>query len=232
MKHKSEFDSLVSNYKLIRDRNVRISGETSEYFDKYKCRHFLGLFGQEVLSGKPYILDYGCGVGNILSELASSCYKGSFFGLDPSLESLKIALKKAPGVRFIHFNGSTPPLKEGVFDFIVIVNVLHHTPLRERQKVLSAAARLLKKKGRLVIYEHNPLNPFTVMTFRNNAIDKGASMLGFFKLKRLVLSSGLEIREKGFIVFFPRVLRIFRIFEQYLSFFPLGAQYFVVGEKV
>lgn len=231
MKHKSEFDSLVVDYKLIRDRNVWISGEGSEYFDRYKCRHFLRLFGKEISSGKPYILDYGCGIGNLLFELRSGGCNGILFGLDPSFESLKAAARRVRGARLIHFNGSGIPLKEGMFDFIIIANVLHHTPLAERQKVLNAAAGLLKNKGKLVIYEHNPLNPFTAIAFKNNLIDKGASMLSFLETKRMVLLSGLRIRKKGFIVFFPRILKVFRPLEPPLDFLPIGAQYFITGEK-
>jgi len=231
MKHKSEFDSLVVNYKLIRDRNVRISGETSEYFDRYKCRYFLSLFGKEISSGRTYILDYGCGIGNLSFELASSGCNGRLFGLDPSFESLKAAAKRVPGAGLIHFDGSIVPLKEGVFDLVIIANVLHHARALERQKVLNTAAGILKKKGKLIIYEHNPLNPLTAAAFKNNLIDRGASMLNFAEAKKMILSSGLRIRENGYIVFFPRILKVFRPLEPRLAFLPVGAQYFITGEK-
>lgn len=231
MTHKNEFDTLIKDYKHIRDENVQISGETSEYFNRYKCNHFQYLFKRGSLKTKPYILDYGCGNGSFSIELSASGFKGFLFGLDVSFECLKEATKNTSKILFIHFDGFKIPLKEEAFDYVLLVNVLHHIQPHKRQEVLSKVTCLLKKGGKLVIYEHNPLNPITNFAFKHNLIDKNAKMLSFCEAKNLTLLSNLRIIKRGFIVFFPRILKIFRFFEPYLSFLPLGAQYFVVGEK-
>ena len=231
MIHRNEFDTLIKEYKHIRDENVWISGEKSEYFNIYKCHHFQNLFKREILATKPYVLDYGCGNGSFSIELSASGFRGFLFGLDMSFEFLKEAVKNNSGILFVNFDGFNIPLKVGAFDYVVVVNVLHHIQPHERQRVLSKVSGLLKKEGKLIIYEHNPLNPLTNYAFTHNVIDKNAKMLSFCEAINLVLSSELRIIKCGFIVFFPRILKVFRLFEPYLSFLPLGAQYFVVGEK-
>lgn len=232
MTRKNEFDTLIKGYKHIRDENVRISGEKSEYFSKYKCDHFQNLFKREILESKPYILDYGCGNGSFSIELsAASWFRGFLFGLDASFEFLKGAVKNNSGILFVHFDGFNIPLKVGAFDYVVVVNVLHHIQPHERQRVLSRVSALLKREGKLIIYEHNPLNPLTHYAFKHNLIDENAKMLSFYEARNLVLLSKLRIIKYGFIVFFPRILKVFRFLEPYLNFLPLGAQYFVVGEK-
>lgn len=231
MTHKNEFDTLIKGYKHIRDENVRLSGEKSEYFNKYKCNHFQNLFKREILESKPYVLDYGCGNGSFSIELSASGFRGFLFGLDVSFEFLKEAVKNNSEILFVHFDGFNIPLKEGAFDYVVVVNVLHHIQPHERQRVLSKVTGLLKRGGKLIIYEHNPLNPLTNYAFKHNLIDKNAKMLSFCEARNLALSSKLRIIKYGFIVFFPRILKVFRFLEPYLDFLPLGAQYFVVGEK-
>lgn len=232
MTRRNEFDALVKEYKHIRDENVRISGEKSEYFNKYKCDHFQNLFKREILESRPYILDYGCGNGNFSIELsAASGFRGFLFGLDTSFGFLKEAVENNSGILFVHFDGFNIPLKEGAFDYVVVVNVLHHIQPHERKVVLSKVTGLLKRDGKLIIYEHNPLNPLTNYAFKHNLIDKNAKMLSLYEARNLILSSELRIIQCGFIVFFPRILKVFRFCEPYLSFLPLGAQYFVIGEK-
>jgi len=83
-----------------------------------------------------------------------------------------------------------------------------------------------------MIYEHNPFNPLTCYAVNTCPFDENAVLLKPNRVKYLYHEAGLEVAMTEFRVFFPAILKLLRPLEKWMTWFPLGAQYFVVGKKL
>jgi len=221
----TEFDSFAADYEKVHARNVRITGETSEYFAAYKAAYIARKVARH---GGTKILDYGCGVG-LLARHLRRCVPGvQIDGFDVSQDSL-VRIDK-------------PLLSQGVFtselselgnryDIIVFSNVLHHVRPEERESLVAQTGARLPAGGKFVVFEHNPVNPLTRWAVAHCPFDENAVLLRPREIYRYLQSGGLRLVGRDYIVFFPRWLRWFRPLEPFLCWCPLGAQYVVVGEK-
>ena len=57
-----EFDRYADSYRRLHSENIRITGESPDYFARYKAKH-----ASRLATGRlpvPRILDFGCGIGN------------------------------------------------------------------------------------------------------------------------------------------------------------------------
>jgi SAM-dependent methyltransferase len=218
----AKFDAFAPDYVAVHQRNIALSGEQPVYFATYKL-HCL-----ERLVGAGFdlpVLDYGCGVGMVTEQLCTRF--SDVHGYDPSGESLSAARARASAA---HFHGEVADVPDAHFGLIVMSGVLHHVPPSEREEVLAHAVQKLRPgQGRLVVFEHNPLNPLTRRTVAMCPFDDDAVLLWPWEASRLLKRSGLcEVRLR-FIVFLPRVLSSLRWLEPRLGAVPLGAQVMVVG---
>jgi len=114
--------------------------------------------------------------------------------------------------------------KQG-YDLIVVANVFHHIELALRQEVIATLKGLLKATGRIIIFEHNPLNPLTCKIVRESVLDKGVVLLPGRETVSYLDNAGFVDRELNYIVFFPKFLSALRWAEPFLYWLPMGAQY-------
>ncbi|HXK17202.1 MAG TPA: class I SAM-dependent methyltransferase, partial [Polyangiaceae bacterium] len=163
---KAKFDAYAESYDKLHQQGVAASGEDSEYFTLYKldCLKRLRASGP--------VMDYGCGIGNLTTHLASAF--SEVHGFDPSPASVEVARKQTPGARFWSEIHGAP---SEFFGTVVLSCVLHHIPPQERAETLKNALRLLQPGGRLVVFEHNPLNPLTRKVVRDCPFDDDAILL-------------------------------------------------------
>ncbi|GGW88066.1 class I SAM-dependent methyltransferase [Streptomyces lomondensis] len=95
-------------------------------------------------------LDAGCGDGLLARKLAARA--ASVTGVDRSPEMIRLAREHAhvPGnVTYLEADYLTDPsLREGAYDFVSAVAVVHHAPFEE---AVTRLARLTAPGGRLVI---------------------------------------------------------------------------------
>jgi SAM-dependent methyltransferase len=217
-----KFDEYASRYDALRNQNITASGEGIEYFARYKleCLKRLG-----VGRAAP-VLDYGCGIGNV-TEMLVQAYD-EVHGFDPSLESLKLARERAPAARF---HTSTADIPKEHFGAVVLSGVLHHVPATEQADVLADAKRALRPGGRVVVFEHNPLNPLTQRAVRTCPFDDDAVLLSARTLRRSLERAGFGGVSLSYIVFFPKFLAFLRGLEPRLGWCPLGAQTLTVGTR-
>lgn len=217
-----KFDGVAPNYDALHDRNLGPSGESREYFARYKvaCLKRLGV------SRDDAVLDWGCGVGNVLGAIAGEYPE--VHGFDPSAESLKFAAARVPGAK-LHSQAADVP--EGRFGAAVLSGVLHHVPEGEQGGVLETVRSKLQPGGRLVVFEHNPLNPVTRHAVATCEFDDDAVMIWPWRVRSLLERAGFRDVSLDFIVFFPRPLAFLRPFEPRLGWLPLGAQVMVVGTR-
>lgn len=217
-----KFDGVAADYDALHDRNITASGEPREYFARYKlaCLERLGIGKNEP------VLDWGCGVGNVLSQLAGE-YREAH-GYDPSQESLRFAAERVPKA-ILHAEPKDVP--EGHFGAAVLAGVLHHVPRTEQAALIETVRTKLRPGGRVVVFEHNPLNPLTRRAVATCEFDDDAIMLWPWRVRRLLERSGLSDVRLDFIVFFPRALAGLRPLEPRLGWLPFGAQVMGVGTR-
>ncbi len=221
----TNFDHFSSNYKELLDRSVALSGEGSEYFAEYKASYIARMVGKD-FRGK--ILDYGCGVG-LLSGLLKKYLPGSsIHGYDVSKGSIRMIAPElsAQGV----FSNDLSRL-HGDYELAIISNVMHHVPPKDRQQTILQIAQRLVHRGRLVLFEHNPLNPLTQWVVKHCPFDDDAILLRPKEAGQYFQKAKLAIARRDYLVFFPRVLSVFRSLEPMLRWLPAGGQYVLIGEK-
>ena len=115
------------------------------------------------------------------------------------------------------------------YDLIVIANVLHHIKPVERQDQIGVIRKLVKDEGKVIIFEHNPVNPLTRKIVRESPLDKGVVLLPSAEPFSYLKTAGFHSIQLNYIVFFPKMFSALRWLEPLLSKFPLGAQYAIIG---
>ena len=221
----AKFDEYSTNYTELVDESVSISGEASEYFAEYKARYLARLAGKDFAG---HILDYGCGVGVLSSFIKTHLPKASVDGFDVASGSIEKVLPelKQQGC----FSSDLAGLRRD-YQLAVIANVLHHVTPSDRQSVIAEIAGRLVSGGRVVVFEHNPLNPLTQWSVKHCPFDDDAILLHPAEPSRYLSRSGLKKVRRDYVVFFPKFLAWLRPTEPMLAWLPAGAQYALVGEK-
>jgi SAM-dependent methyltransferase len=153
------------------------------------------------------------------------------FGSDISAKSLDIAKKENPGINFFLLNENEINALVDKFDLIFISCVFHHIKPSERNSTILSIHKMLRKKGTVYIFEHNPYNPVTRHIVNTCPWDADAILLNMKESVNLMTQAGLEIKEKNYSLFFPAALKSLRPIENYLGKIPLGGQYYVKGIK-
>jgi SAM-dependent methyltransferase len=219
----AEFDEYARTYQEMLVKSISASGSPPEYFSEYKAKYLRRLLGKAF---DAPLLDFGCGIGNLITFLADAF--PVVHGYDPSVESVKLAKKRAPAATFFHKAADVP---RGHYGAAVLANVLHHVPVAERPSVMRTVVSTLAPGGRVVIFEHNRLNPVTRHAVEICPFDKDAILLYPREVKRLLVDAELAGVTLEYIVFFPGVLRTLRPLEPKLGWLPLGAQVCAWGTK-
>jgi SAM-dependent methyltransferase len=231
----SEFDRFADEYEQILARDIRISGETPEFFAAYKAAdvqlHLAGA-GTDIKQ-RLRILDFGCGVGGSLPYLRENFPAAELIGADISRKSLEVAQRRYPNVaRFLHFYDDQPlPLEDRCIDVSFSACVFHHIPHNDHNKILRDLLRVIRPGGWLFIFEHNPLNPLTARIVKACPFDDNAVLIRAGELKRRIQHAGFVDAEVRYRIFIPGALRQLRPLEAALTWCPFGAQYYVAARR-
>lgn len=214
----AEFDQFASNYKAVLDRCVALGGESSEYFTEYKASYIDRLLG----SAPEKILDFGCGVGALSAALAQRRLRDVVHGYDVSAASLD---QVAPILRERGLFTDRLDVLHRDYGLIVLSNVMHHIPVHARRDTIMDLAARLRADGRLLVIEHNPLNPLTRWIVAHCEFDDDAVLLWPREVKRYFAAANLIQPRRDYMLFFPKVLSALRGCEASLRWCPFGAQY-------
>jgi 2-polyprenyl-3-methyl-5-hydroxy-6-metoxy-1,4-benzoquinol methylase len=221
----AEFDAFASRYQELLNRSVSISGDTSDYFAAYKAAYIARNLAPS--SGK--LLDYGCGIGLLAGHLKRRLSNVQIDGFDISRDCIdRVDENLAQQGIFT----SDPNEAGRSYDVIVLSNVLHHVKPKERPNLILEIRSRLAKNGKLVIFEHNPINPLTRWAVSQCVFDQDALLLTAREMFRCLHVASLHVLRHDYVVFFPRYLAWLRPFEPFLRWCPLGAQRVVVADRV
>ncbi len=237
--HVAEFDAYAAEYSGGMDNPIKaLAGASGDDFLSVKvdwlARHVLTptADGQRLS-----LLDYGCGRGDLLNLLARRGFQLDMIGSDVSGEMLKAGAanwSKEAGAapRFMQQEGVSVALGNASLDLIVISSVLHHVSPEERSQVFAELHRLLKPGGRIVIFEHNPLNPVTRYVVAHTPIDANAILLRAKESADRAVAAGLSITRLDYIMFAPpRLGTAAQLIDRIFCWLPLGAQYALLTHK-
>ncbi len=104
-------------------------------------------------------LDVGCGTGALAERLAARGYR--VVGIDPSEGMLEIMRARAPAVEAVQGSGSELPFDADRFDLVLTVAALHHIAAPDEvRRTLAEMVRVCRPGGRVVVWDHNPRNPY------------------------------------------------------------------------
>ncbi|MBS1510381.1 MAG: class I SAM-dependent methyltransferase [Bacteroidetes bacterium] len=225
-----DFDGFAGDYRNIHTQNIKMSGADSFYFAEMKVKLLLPFEKDEPLQ----VLDVGCGDGATELFMQEYFSRWNVKGIDVSANSIeKAKARDELQASFEVYDGSHIPVENDSQDIVFMAGVLHHVSFDLHDGLLQEICRVLKKGGRLYVFEHNPLNPVTKHLVNTCVFDKDAKLLGNGYTKKLLQRNGFTIKNNRFIIFFPRkgMLSKLIFMERAMQWLPLGGQYFLQVQK-
>ncbi|MDH4984435.1 class I SAM-dependent methyltransferase [Aminobacter anthyllidis] len=224
----SGFDAYRTTYSEAVDDAVSFSGLKADYFIRAKAERLVGLLRSTL--GDPQalsVLDVGCGIGTYQPILAGRIGKVS--GVDPSVECIAEARQRNPQFDYRAYDGVTLPHGDNEFDACYAICVMHHVPTKMWSNFTSELARVTRKDGLVMLFEHNPCNPLTRRAVSNCPFDADATLLSMKTAFQYFRTSGLKEIEGRYILTIPSITGLVRRVDDLFWRLPIGAQYHVTG---
>jgi SAM-dependent methyltransferase len=226
----AEFDRFADEYLETHARNIAVSGESPEYFARYKIDEIHRVWGRRGRPDPRTILDFGAGIGNSVPHFHRSFPDAGIIAMDVSDKSLAIAERRFTGMaRFQLYDGQGPVAPDGTVDLAFSACVFHHIDAGEHVELLWRLRQALSPGGALVIFEHNPINPVTQHIVATCEFDEHAVLIPAGDLKRRLQEAGFAKVEIAYTGFFPGSLAALRGLEPYMKALPIGAQYYALA---
>jgi SAM-dependent methyltransferase len=227
MTEKVDFDKHAESYEKQLTEDLKFFGEESKYFAEYKIR-----ITQECIGNRPInILEYGCGIGMNLQYLVKYFPNANIHGCDISAKSIEVAGKNNTSADFFLIEDENVKANKDKFDLIFVSNVFHHIEPEYRQKAIENIFYMLKPKGDVFFFEHNPYNPVTRHIVNTCVWDTDAILLKPKESLTLFKNAGFHIHRKHYTLYFPALLKFLRPVEKAMFFIPMGGQYYIWAEK-
>jgi ubiquinone/menaquinone biosynthesis C-methylase UbiE len=228
-----EFDAYRDSYSDDIERSLAFSGQSHDFFIKTKADHIVEILAQELQNNDDSplkLLDVGCGHGLVHSYLLNQKkIQIDLTGIDVAASVIDIACQKNPVVKYDTYDGIKLPYKDNSFSCAYTICVMHHVSPEQWADFLHEMKRVVIPGGLVIVFEHNPLNPVTRRIVNNCPLDKHAILLKAGFLQKLFQKTSLTNLQKRFILFTPFSHALFRCFDNWLGWLPLGAQYYIFG---
>lgn len=167
------------------------------------------IINKYTLQNQNKILDIGCGIGQLLNDIANKFENRnlSLFGIDFSDEMIAIAKKQNINAKFIAMDVSNLPDLDEKFDIIVCTHSLPY--YKDQAKAISDMADKLNENG-IIILAHGSKNSFydalslsiVKLTTGNAKYPSMADIIKFCDRKLKIL----EMRKLDSPVFVPTIL--------------------------
>jgi SAM-dependent methyltransferase len=121
-------------------------------------------------------LDLGCGTGLLAERVTDVGY--AVTGLDPSPGMLRRLNRRRPDIPAVVGDGTALPFRDGAFALVYCVAVLHHVAHPDAvRRTLLEMARVTRPGGAILVWDHNPRNPYWPLLMRRVPQDSGAERL-------------------------------------------------------
>lgn len=227
----AEFDAFKDLYEAQVGAAVKFIGADHDFFTRIKAEHLNeAIASLGIVERAAAVLDVGCGHGLIHPLLTKNRVSLHLTGVDVAGEVIDMARDQHPENTYATYDGTTLPFEEGSFDLSFAICVIHHVPPPHWLDFLREMRRVVRPGGRVVVIEHNPLNPATCYVVKTCPIDENAVLLRRGQLERLMRDVGFVALSGRYILFTPFEHPVMRRFDRALGRIPLGAQYFLSGQ--
>jgi ubiquinone/menaquinone biosynthesis C-methylase UbiE len=193
------FDEVAAHYDESLPAHVR------EHYLEKRARYLA-----ERVPPPARVLDVGCGTGVLAGRLAGLGYE--VVGVDPSGGMLGVMRENFPGVGAVQGSGTELPFAAGEFDLALTVATLHHTAAPgDVERTLGEMARVVRSGGHVLVWDHNPRNPYWPRIMRRVPQDHGEERLvPLVEIERGLRAGGaepVEVAQTGLVPdFTPRPL--------------------------
>jgi SAM-dependent methyltransferase len=224
-----DFDHHADTYREDVENAIGWSGKDVDYFAEGKADLLVDLAQRRLGDpSKLSVLDVGCGVGVTDRFLAGRF--GDLHGVDIAADAVERARETNPDVHYASYDGGALPFPDAAVDVAFTICVVHHVPTADWPVFAAEMRRVVRPGGLVVVFEHNPLNPFTRVSVSRCPFDEDVTLLRAGTTARLLADAGLTPVERRFFYVLPvRDVAASR-FERALRRVPLGAQYFVAAQ--
>jgi ubiquinone/menaquinone biosynthesis C-methylase UbiE len=204
----------------------RVAEQYDAVFPAHITAHYLRkrtrLIGQLLHGGLG--LDVGCGTGMLMEALRPN---GTVFGADNSLGMLGVLRRSGRG-EAVASSVELLPFADASFDVVFCVAALHHVAEPEAvRRTICEMVRVARPGGAIVVWDHNPRNPYWPRLMRRAPQDTGAErLIPAEEILRALAESGVRkvrVMQSGFVPeFVPRPLMpLARIAEAVVEHTPL-----------
>jgi SAM-dependent methyltransferase len=171
-----------------------VAHEYDDVFPRHVAEHYITKRTALVRSLLPLgglVLDVGCGTGQLGAAIASEGF--DVFGVD--LSASMVARARQRGLAGTYAAVTTAlPFAADTFDLTLTVATLHHLETPERvAATVSEMGRVTRRGGFVVLWDHNPANPYWPILMKRVPQDSGDERLvPRAELLRDVAAAGLE----------------------------------------
>ena len=176
-----------------------VAHEYDDVFPRHVAEHYIDKrtrLVKELLPMGGLVLDVGCGTGQLGAAIASEGY--DVFGVD--LSSSMVARARERGLAGTYAGVTTAlPFAADSFDLALTVATLHHleTPRRVAATIFEMG-RVVRSGGFVVLWDHNPANPYWPILMKRVPQDSGDERLvSLAELLEDVRVAGLRV-ERAF----------------------------------
>jgi SAM-dependent methyltransferase len=174
-----------------------VAHEYDDVFPRHVAEHYIDKRTSLIKRLLPLggtVLDVGCGTGQLGAAIASEGY--DVFGVD--LSAAMVGKARERGLSGTYAAVTTAlPFAEDSFDLVLTVATLHHLETPERvATTVNEMGRVVKRGGSVVLWDHNPANPYWPILMRRVPQDSGDERLvPLAELLRDVQQAGLQPRQ-------------------------------------
>ncbi|MFA9400906.1 MAG: class I SAM-dependent methyltransferase [Acidobacteriota bacterium] len=138
-----------------------IAGEYDDSLPTHVVEHYLAkrvAFVSRLLESGS-VLDVGCGTGVLASRLVDHGFEVS--GVDPSDGMLDRLRERDPRIEARQGSATALPFEDASFDLTMCVAVMHHIAEPEMvRESLAEMVRVTRPGGLVLVWDHNPRNPY------------------------------------------------------------------------
>jgi SAM-dependent methyltransferase len=226
----SQFDKHADSYIEDVQRSIDFCGQELAYFTRRKVELLLDVIHRRLGdAAKLSILDVGCGIGQT-DELLRP-HVGQLYGVDVAAEAIKRAAQANPSVAYDVYDGGRLPYDDASMDVAFSICVMHHVDVQDRPQFAAELSRVVRPKGLVVVFEHNPYNPLTRKVVRECPFDEGVVLLNRRTVFRLLKGADLQPVEARYVIFLPLDHAFVPPIERTLAWLPAGAQHYVAARR-
>ncbi len=121
-------------------------------------------------------LDLGCGTGLLAERVSDAGY--AVTPLDPFRGMLRVLGRRRPDLPAVQASGTRLPFPDRTFALTYCVAVMHHVadPDAVRQTLIEMV-RVTRPGGHVLVWDHNPRNPYWPLLMQRVPQDTGAERL-------------------------------------------------------